>query len=79
VHASLKPGGRAVIIEFVPNEDRVSSAIPARFSLTMLASAPGGDAYTFAEHQPMLRHTGYSPIENHSLRPTFFNVVMGQK
>jgi ubiquinone/menaquinone biosynthesis C-methylase UbiE len=79
VHAALKPSGRAVILEFVPNEDRVSPPIPAHFSLTMLAGTPGGDAYTFAEHQRMLRNTGYSSVENHPLPPTFFNVVIGKK
>jgi len=79
VHAALKPGGRAVILEFVPNEDRVSPPVPAHFSLTMLAGTPAGDAYTFAEHQRMLRNTGYSSIENHPLPPTFFNVVIGKK
>jgi ubiquinone/menaquinone biosynthesis C-methylase UbiE len=79
VHAALKPGGRAVILEFVPNEDRVSPPVPAHFSLTMLAGTPAGDAYTFAEHQRMLRNTGYRSIENHPLPPTFFNVVIGKK
>jgi SAM-dependent methyltransferase len=78
-HAALKPAGRAVILEFVPNEDRVSPPVPAHFSLTMLAGTPAGDAYTFAEHQRMLRNTGYSSIENHPLPPTFFNVVIGKK
>lgn len=79
VHAALKPGGRAVILEFVPNEDRVSPAIPAHFSLTMLAGTPGGDAYTFAEHQRMLLNAGYGSVENHLLPPTFFNVVIGKR
>ena len=79
VHAALKPGGRAVILEFVPNEDRLSPPIPARFSLTMLAGTPGGDAYTSAEHQRILRNAGYSAVENHPLPPTFFNVVIGKK
>jgi len=68
-----------VILEFVPNEDRVSPPVPAQFSLTMLAGTPGGDAYTFAELQRMLRSTGYSSVENHPLPPTFFNVVIGTK
>jgi ubiquinone/menaquinone biosynthesis C-methylase UbiE len=79
VRAALKSGGRAVILEFVPNEDRVSPPVPAQFSLTMLAGTPGGDAYTFAELQRMLRSTGYSSVENHPLPPTFFNVVIGIK
>jgi hypothetical protein len=45
----------------------------------MLAGTPGGDAYTFAEHQRMLRNAGYSSVENHPLLPTFFNVVIGKK
>jgi SAM-dependent methyltransferase len=79
VHAALKPGGRTVILEFVPNDDRVSPPIPAHFSLTMLAGTPGGEAHTFAELQRMLRNAGYSAVENHPLPPTFFNVVMGKK
>lgn len=79
VRAALKPGGRAVILEFVPNEDRVSPPVAAQFSLTMLASTPAGDAYTFSEHQRMLRNAGYSSVENHPLPPTFFNVVIGTK
>jgi ubiquinone/menaquinone biosynthesis C-methylase UbiE len=79
VRAALKPGGRAVILEFVPNEDRVSPPVPAQFSLTMLAATPAGDAYTFSEHQSMLRNAGYSSVENHPLTPTFFNLVIGTK
>src|SRR5436190_20421687 len=36
VHAALRPGGRVVIVEFVPNEDRVSPPAVATFSLVML-------------------------------------------
>lgn len=79
VRVALKPGGRAVILEFVPNEDRVSPPIPAQFSLTMLTATPAGDAYTFSEHERMLRNAGYSSVENHPLPPTFFNVVIGTK
>jgi ubiquinone/menaquinone biosynthesis C-methylase UbiE len=79
VRDALKPGGRAVILEFVPNEDRVSPPIPAQFSLIMLAETPAGDAYTFSELQRMLRNAGYSSVENHPLPPTFFNVVIGTK
>ena len=45
--AALAPGGRAVVVEFVPDESRVSPPEAAVFSLTMLASTPAGDAYTF--------------------------------
>src|SRR5688572_4776320 len=36
IHSALKPGGTIAIVEFVPNEDRVSPPIPASFNLQML-------------------------------------------
>lgn len=63
VRAALAEGGRAVTLEFVPNEDRVSPPAAAGFSLTMLASTPSGDAYTFAELEGMFRNAGFSRSE----------------
>lgn len=79
VQAALKPGGRVVVLEFVPNEDRVSPPTAASFSLIMLASTPAGDAYTFKEFQQMLQNSGYRSSELHPLPPTFFSVVLGTK
>ncbi len=67
VHAALAPGGRAVALEFVPDEDRVSPPIAAAFSLMMLASTASGDAYTLAELQRMFRNAGFSSCEGHPL------------
>jgi hypothetical protein len=67
VRASLAPNGRAITLEFVPNEDRVSPPVPASFALVMLASTPEGDAYTFGEYQRMFRDAGYSAIEQFPL------------
>ncbi len=63
IHASLKPGGRALTLEFVPNDDRVSPPIPASFSLMMLGTTPAGDAYTFQEYDRMFRTAGFSRNE----------------
>lgn len=62
VHDALAPGGRAAILEFVPNPDRVTPALPASFSLIMLASTPSGDAYTFAELSSMAQAAGFSRV-----------------
>jgi 2-polyprenyl-3-methyl-5-hydroxy-6-metoxy-1,4-benzoquinol methylase len=78
-HAALKPGGRVAILEFVPNDDRVTPAISAGFALIMLATTPAGDAYTFAEYQQMLRNTGFASSEVHALLPTFQHLVIGKK
>jgi SAM-dependent methyltransferase len=63
VHASLEPGGRAAIVEFVPNPDRVTPPMAAAFSMMMLATTPAGDAYTFAELESMVKNAGFSRVE----------------
>lgn len=63
VHAALKPGGRAVTLEFVPNDDRISPPMPAKFAMIMLAGTAHGDAYTFAEYQQMFRDAGFANSE----------------
>lgn len=69
VHAALKDGGRAVTLEFVPNEDRVTPPAEAAFALVMLASTPSGDAYTFSEFDGMFRRAGFSRNEAHQTTP----------
>ncbi len=78
VNAALTPGGRLVVLEFVPNADRVSPPFPARFSLTMLAETPGGDAYTLAELQQQLEGAGFRNISAHGL-PTTQTVLVAEK
>jgi SAM-dependent methyltransferase len=75
VAASLRPGGQVAIVEFVPNEDRVSPPQAARFSLTMLAGTPAGDAYTLSELTGMLQEAGFNGVHDHQL-PTPQRVVI---
>lgn len=58
-----KPGGRAVVLEFIPNEDRVSPPIAGAFGLQMLVNTPGGDAYTGLELKQMFHGAGFSSVE----------------
>jgi SAM-dependent methyltransferase len=67
VAQALKPGGRAVILEFVPNEDRVSPPMAAGFSLMMLAGTPAGDAYTLAQLRTMAEAAGFTGVTAHAL------------
>ena len=76
VRAALAPGGRAVTLEFVPNDDRVSPPEAAEFSLVMLASTPAGDAYTFKELERMFANTGFARSELHDLPPSPQRVVI---
>ncbi len=79
VYASLKPGGRAAILEFIPDEDRISPPVPAQFSLMMLATTPGGDAYTFSQYEEILRDVGFVHSELHPVPPTYFRAVIAVK
>jgi ubiquinone/menaquinone biosynthesis C-methylase UbiE len=79
VYESLAVGGRAVTLEFVPNEDRVSPPEAAAFSIVMLATTPNGDAYTFSEFDRMFHNAGFSRSELHPLPPTFEQVVISYK
>ena len=59
VHAALKPGGKAITLEFVPNEDRVTPPTSAAFSLVMLAGTDSGDAYTSLQYEKMFANAGF--------------------
>jgi ubiquinone/menaquinone biosynthesis C-methylase UbiE len=63
VHAALAPGGRAAIVEFVPNPDRITPPAAAAFSMMMLATTPSGDAYTFAEIENILKSASFAKVE----------------
>ena len=70
VRDSLAVTGRALAIDFVPNEDRVSPSLPARFAFWMLASTPHGDAYTARELDEMARNAGFHAVTTRPLPPT---------
>ena len=76
VHGALRPGGKVVIVEFVPNEDKVSPPDSASFSLVMLGTTPEGDAYSFGEYQKMLTEAGFHAAEHHRLAPTAQSAVI---
>ncbi|HEY5884426.1 MAG TPA: class I SAM-dependent methyltransferase [Pyrinomonadaceae bacterium] len=79
VHSSLNQGGRAVTLEFVPNEDRISPPDAAAFSVMMLGSTPAGDAYTFPELENMFANAGFKRSELHPLPPSIQHVVISYK
>lgn len=79
VHAALADGGRAVTLEFVPNEDRISPPDAAAFSVAMLGGTPAGDAYTFPELERMFTNAGFARSELHQLPPSIEQVVVSEK
>ncbi|SPF43968.1 Methyltransferase type 12 [Candidatus Sulfopaludibacter sp. SbA4] len=77
VHRAMKPGGRVAVLEFVPNEDRVSPPMAAAFSLVMLATTPSGDAYTFRQLEAMLHEAGFEGVAAHPVPKSPHTVVTG--
>ncbi len=63
LHAALRPGGRAVIIEFLANDDRTGPPFPVFFALNMLLNTEHGDTFTFAEYATWLRKAGFHRVE----------------
>ena len=70
VRAALARKGRLIIVEFVPNDDRVSPAAPALFALNMLANTSAGDVYTVSEYRAMLSEAGFPDCRFQALPPT---------
>jgi len=79
VHAALKPGGKAVTLEFVPNDDRISPPMPAPFSLIMLANTDSGDAYTFKELDKFFGEAGFSRTVAHQIPEMPQTVLVSEK
>jgi ubiquinone/menaquinone biosynthesis C-methylase UbiE len=78
-HAALTPGGRVVIVEFVPDDDRSGPADAVQFALVMLATTPVGDAYTFAEYRTMLRNSRFTQPTLHDLLPSPARVIIAAR
>jgi 2-polyprenyl-3-methyl-5-hydroxy-6-metoxy-1,4-benzoquinol methylase len=67
---ALSPKGRVFIVEFVPNEDRVSPPLQAMFAFWMLASTACGDAHTLDDLQSMALDAGFTRTSARALLPT---------
>jgi len=79
VHAALKPDGKAVTLEFVPNEDRVTPPMAAGFSMIMLANTDEGDAYTLSEYEKMFTKTGFAKTTLYAVPEMPQQVMISEK
>jgi 2-polyprenyl-3-methyl-5-hydroxy-6-metoxy-1,4-benzoquinol methylase len=77
--AALNEGGRAVTLEFAPNEDRVSPPALATFGLVMLASTAAGEAYTVGDYDRMFRNAGFTRSDMHQLTRSPQRVIVSYK
>jgi len=76
--AALAPTGRIAIVEWVPNEDRVSPPVPAFFAMTMLLTTPSGTTYTGSELSAMLVEAKFAQPDIIPLLPTPMTLVLAR-
>lgn len=74
-HASLRPGGRIIIHDFVVSEDRTEPIFDAVFAVHMLVYTEKGRVYTQKEYTSWLQKAGFheilaNPINTDSLNRT---------
>lgn len=79
VVTALNPGGQVVVLEFVPNDDRVSPSPAALFSLIMLTNTAKGEAYTFRELSGMCSTAGLRNPRWITLEQGFQSLVVAEK
>jgi len=79
MQAALKPGGRAITLEFVPNEDRVSPPTAASFSIIMLTGTEAGDAYTLSEYEKMFANAGFAGTTLHQVPDSPQQLLVSEK
>jgi 2-polyprenyl-3-methyl-5-hydroxy-6-metoxy-1,4-benzoquinol methylase len=79
VRESMSAGGVVALVEFIPNEDRVSPPAVAQFGMTMLATTPHGDVYTFSELSAMLERAGFVGAQLHPLPHTPQRAVLARR
>lgn len=60
---ALKPGGRAVIVDMLPNDERTGPAFPLLFALNMLVHSSEGDTFTLSEYMEWLLEAGFNTAE----------------
>jgi ubiquinone/menaquinone biosynthesis C-methylase UbiE len=60
---ALKPGGRIVVIDMIPNDARTAPPYPLVFAINMLINTETGDTYTLAEYTRWLNDAGFPRVE----------------
>jgi len=64
---ALKPGGKILILDMIPNEDRSGPVFPIIFALNMLVNTNSGNTYTLSEYGNWLKDAGFSKMDTHDI------------
>jgi precorrin-6B methylase 2 len=66
VAAALPAGGRLLVMEIVPDDERRGPPLAVAFSAAMVVNTAGGDAHTAAQYRVWLEQAGFIGI---TMRP----------
>ena len=77
-YRALKPGGRLVIGDMLPNEERTGPPFPVMFAVNMFLHGEG-DTYTFGEYRAWLREAGFSGVEAYDTHRSHSPVIIAAK
>ena len=68
-HAALRPGGKLLMAEYVPNDERTGPAMPLLFGLNMLLQTEEGAVFTLREYRAWLKAAGFRKVETIPVPP----------
>ncbi len=77
-HRSLKRGGRLLISEFIPDNERSSAVVPLLFAAIMLIATTDGNTFTMKEYREWLQGAGFSSIATIDI-PAPFPLIIANK
>lgn len=63
LHRALRPGGRIVVIDMVPNDERTGPPFALLFAINMLVNTEEGSTFTLAEYTDWLTGAGFARVE----------------
>ncbi len=77
-YTALAPGGRLVIHDFLPNEERTGPEWPILFAVNMLVATESGGTYTYGEISAWLRSAGFVELQKKKVEDSS-TLVIGRK
>src|SRR5438093_1202839 len=77
-HRALKSGGRLVIGDMLPNEERTGPPFPVMFAINMFLHG-AGDTYTFSEYRNWLRAAGFAGVETYDTHRSHSPVIVAKR
>jgi 3-hydroxy-5-methyl-1-naphthoate 3-O-methyltransferase len=77
-HRALKQGGRLVIGDLLPNEERTGPPFPVMFAINMFLHCDG-DTYTFAEYRAWLREAGFGDVSAYDTKRSHSPVIIAKR